>query len=64
MKKQLLVQAKIGHKSQKKEEILENIESLVSFVASKMPNGQNNIKSIFIKTTMGGSVRVEEGAKK
>jgi len=64
MKKSLLVQCKIGHKSQKKEDILENIESLVSFIGSKMPNGTNNIKSIFIKTTMGGAVRVQEGAKK
>jgi large subunit ribosomal protein L1 len=64
MKKQLLLQVKVGHHSQDSNDLMENIESLLSFLGSKLPNGTNNIKSMFIKTTMGPSVKVEEGAKK
>jgi large subunit ribosomal protein L1 len=64
MKKQLLLQVKVGHKTQDSTDLMENIESLLSFLGSKLPNGTNNIKSMYIKTTMGPAIKVEEGAKK
>jgi large subunit ribosomal protein L1 len=64
MKKQLLLQVKIGRKSQENNDIMENIDSLITFLGSKLPNSTNNIKSMYIKTTMGPAIKVEEGAKK
>jgi len=63
MKKQLSMQLKVGKKSQDVQELLENIDSILSFIESKMPNGNNNIASIFIKTTMGAPIKVEEAQK-
>jgi len=53
MKKQLLMQLKVGKKSQPKEELFENIDSVLNFVKNQLPYGYTNIESIFIKTTMG-----------
>jgi large subunit ribosomal protein L1 len=64
MKKQLLLQVKVGRKSQNDSDILENIDSLLIFLGSKLPNSTNNIKSMYIKTTMGPAIKVQEGAKK
>ncbi len=64
MKKQLLLQLKVAKKSQNVTEIFENIDSVLSFVEHALPNGNNNIKSIFIKTTMGKPVKVEEPLRK
>lgn len=63
MKKQLLIQVKVGRKSQDRAQVMENIESILNFVQGKLPNGQNNVKSIYVKTTMGPAIKVEEGAK-
>ena len=63
MKKALLMQLKVGKKSQSPEDLMTNIESVLHFVETKLPNGYNNIKSIFVKTTMGTPVRVSEGKK-
>ena len=63
MKKQLLIQVKIGKKSQDAKDLMENIDTIVSFVEGKLANGMNNIRSIFLKTTMGKPVKVEEGKK-
>jgi large subunit ribosomal protein L1 len=63
MKKQLLVQLKIGKKSQKFEDVLENLDSALSFIENSLPNGHNNIKSLFIKTTMGKPVKVSDSGK-
>jgi large subunit ribosomal protein L1 len=63
MKKQMMVQTKFGKKSQNVDELMENIDSIVSFVEGKLPNGENNIKSMFIKTTMGKPVEVIDKKK-
>jgi large subunit ribosomal protein L1 len=64
MKKQLMVQVKCGRKSLTVQQLQENIESILTLVESKLPSGINNIKSIYIKTTMGPAIRVKEGSKK
>ena len=63
MKKSLLMQLKVGKKSQSPEDLMTNIESVLHFIETKLPNGYNNIKSIFVKTSMGKPVRVSEGKK-
>ena len=43
MKKQLLMQLKVGKKSQPKEDILENIDAVLNFVEGQLPYGYTNI---------------------
>jgi len=63
MKKSLLIQLKFGKKSQEFEELKDNLDSILSFVKDHLPNGNNNITSIYLKTTMGKAVKVEDTGK-
>jgi len=60
VKKNPIVQVKVGKKSMEMEKIFENIKTVVDFVVDQMPHKYNNIHSIYIKTTMGSPVKVEE----
>lgn len=60
MKKQLLMQLKVGKKSQPKKEILENIDSVLTFIEGQLPFGFTNVESIYIKTTMGKPAKVKQ----
>jgi large subunit ribosomal protein L1 len=48
----------IGTKSMKPEEIAENLEVVMKRLESKLERGRMNIASIYIKTTMGPSIKV------
>jgi len=60
LKKQLLIQVKIGKKSMAKEKVFENMKTIVEYIADQMPHKYNNIKSMFLKTTMGHPIKVDE----
>lgn len=60
LKKQLLIQVKIGKKSMEKEKVFENMKAVVEYIADQMPHKYNNIKSMFLKTTMGHPIKVDE----
>jgi large subunit ribosomal protein L1 len=60
VKKTPIVQVKVGKKSMEMEKLFENIQTIVDFVVDQMPHKYNNIRSIYIKTTMGRPVKVEE----
>jgi len=60
LKKQLLIQVKIGKKSMAKEEVFENMKAIVEYIADQMPHKYNNIKSMFLKTTMGHPIKIDE----
>jgi large subunit ribosomal protein L1 len=64
MKKQLQILTKIGHRSLSVDDLMDNLNSVVGLVESKLPNGTQNIRSIFIKTTMGKVVKVKEPESK
>jgi large subunit ribosomal protein L1 len=53
------VQAPIGVETMDDNELLENAKAVINTVVEKLPNKFGNIKSIFVKTTMGPAVRVE-----
>ncbi len=42
---------------------MENIDSIMSFLEHKLPHGYNNIKSVYLKTTMGKPVKVKDAGK-
>ena len=60
LKKQLLIQVKIGKKSMEEDRVFENLKAIVDYVADQMPHRYNNIKSMFLKTTMGHPIKVDE----
>jgi len=59
VKKNPVLQVKIGKKSMEMDKILGNMKVIVDYVADQMPHKYNNFRSMFIKTTMGRPVRVE-----
>jgi large subunit ribosomal protein L1 len=60
VKKTPIVQVKVGKKSMEMDKLFENIQTIVDYVVDQMPHKYNNIRSIYIKTTMGKPVKVEE----
>ena len=60
LKKQPTVQVKIGKKSMEHEKLFENLKTVVDYIADLMPHKYNNIKSMYLKTTMGRPVKIDE----
>ncbi len=50
--------AKVGIRGMDEEKLAENINAVISFLEEKLERGPNNIKSIYLKTTMGSPVKV------
>lgn len=59
VKKQPIVQVKVGKKSMEADNVYENIKTIVDYIAGLMPHKYNNFKSMFIKTTMGPSIKID-----
>ncbi|MHA1689150.1 MAG: 50S ribosomal protein L1 [Promethearchaeota archaeon] len=60
IKKNPILQVKVGKKSMEQEKLFENMKSVIEFLADQMPHGYNNFRSAYIKTTMGKSVKIDE----
>ncbi|MFW9784080.1 MAG: hypothetical protein ACFFFB_17485 [Candidatus Heimdallarchaeota archaeon] len=60
LKKQPQIQVKIGKKSMEKEHVFENLKAVVDYIAEQMPHKYNNIKSMYLKTTMGHPIKIDE----
>ncbi len=54
-----LMQVKIGNESQDLENVAMNADTIYEFVTGELPKGDNNLKSIIVKTTMGPTVEVQ-----
>lgn len=54
-----VVQALIGKEDSPDEQLAENAFTVYQTVAAKLPDNEANIKSVFLKTTMGPAVKVE-----
>lgn len=50
--------APIGTRNMSVDELVENIETVLNRLESKLERGRQNIASVFVKTTMGPAVRV------
>jgi len=64
VKKQPIVQVKIGKKSMEVDKLYANVKTIVEFIADLMPHKYNNFKSLYVKTTMGKPVKIGGGARK
>ncbi|MHA1819380.1 MAG: 50S ribosomal protein L1 [Promethearchaeota archaeon] len=60
MKKAPLIQTIFGKKSMEVDKSFENLKVLLGHIENFLPNGMGNIRSIYMKTTMGKVVKVAE----
>lgn len=58
IKQQPSIQIIVGTQDMTDDEIAENIETVLTILDRQLDKGRNQIKSMFIKTTMGPTVRV------
>ncbi|MFB6100651.1 MAG: 50S ribosomal protein L1 [Candidatus Nanohalobium sp.] len=59
LKQDPLMQIKIGNEEQDLGNVAMNADTIYEFVTGEMPKGDNNLKSVLVKTTMGPTVEVE-----
>ena len=57
-KDRITFHAPVGTKDMGTEKLAENIEMVIDRVQAKLERGKHNIRSIFVKTTMGPAVRL------
>ncbi|MCX6684108.1 MAG: 50S ribosomal protein L1, partial [Methanoregula sp.] len=50
---------KVGSTAMKPEQVAENIEAIVKRIEAVLDQGPLNVRSVFVKTTMGPAVRLE-----
>lgn len=58
IKSQATIQALVGTQDMSDDKIAENIDAVLAILDQNLEKGRNQIKSMFIKTTMGSVVRV------
>jgi large subunit ribosomal protein L1 len=58
VKQQASVQIVVGSQDMSDEDIAENVETVLTVLDRNLEKGRSQIKSMFIKTTMGPVVRV------
>ncbi|MHA1202941.1 MAG: 50S ribosomal protein L1 [Candidatus Heimdallarchaeaceae archaeon] len=54
-----VIHARIGTVDMSSEAIVENVLSVLRNIENRLEKGENNIKSIYIKTTMGPAIKVK-----
>lgn len=60
LKETPMLQLKIGTEEQEEENIARNGSTILEFVTSELPQGDNNIKEVMVKTTMGPTIEVNQ----
>jgi large subunit ribosomal protein L1 len=58
MRGQPVLQCRIGSEDMKDEDIAENVQAVVRRIETKVKRGIKNFKSVYLKTSMGSSVKV------
>jgi large subunit ribosomal protein L1 len=59
MRNQPILQCRVGTENMKEEEIAENIQAVLRTLEAKLKRGMKNIKSTYIKTSMGTPVKIK-----
>ncbi len=54
-----IIQMMVGTQDSKDEDIITNIDSIYTQIVAKLPQEENNIKSVYLKLTMGKPVRLK-----
>jgi len=58
MRGQPVIQCRIGNESMKDEELAENVQAVVRRIEGKLKRGIKNFRSVYLKTSMGSSIKV------
>ena len=58
-RKNLVIQAKVGKQSMDSKLVAENIQAVIVVLEENLEKGMNNIRNVFVKTTMGPAVELE-----
>jgi large subunit ribosomal protein L1 len=58
MRGQPVIQCRIGNESMKDADIAENVQAVVRRIEGKLKRGIKNFRSVYLKTSMGSSVKV------
>lgn len=58
MRGQPVLQCRVGNEDMKDEEIAENVQAVVRRIEAKLKRGIKNFRSVYLKTSMGSSVKV------
>lgn len=53
-----VIQCLVGSEEMKDEDVVENIESVLNFLGTKLPRGKHNIKEVLLKLTMSNPIKV------
>lgn len=61
LNKQPIIHTVVGSEKMDDKDVEENIKALLTYLGKKLPRGKNNIKSVYLKTTMGHPVKIEVG---
>ncbi len=59
LKNNPVVHARIGTEDMDDEKLAENAEAILNAIINKLERGENQVKSVHLKTTMGPAVKVE-----
>lgn len=59
MRNNPVIHVRVGTKDMEDEKIAENIKAVLEFLLEKLEKGIQNIKSIYVKTTMGPPVPIK-----
>ncbi|MCD6164165.1 MAG: 50S ribosomal protein L1 [Candidatus Odinarchaeota archaeon] len=59
MRNNPVIHVRVGTKDMEDEKIAENIKAVLEFLLEKLEKGMQNIKSIYVKTTMGPPVPIK-----
>ncbi len=59
LKNNPVVHAPIGTEDMDDEKLAENAEAVLNAILNKLERGENQVKSVYVKTTMGPAVKVE-----
>jgi ribosomal protein L1 len=54
----LMIPCMVGKEDSKDEEMVDNIITIYENVVNALPNGNQNIKNVYLKLTMGKPVKV------
>ena len=59
LKETPVISVPVGIETMKDEDIATNIEAVFNAIKERLPKGQNNIKSVMLKLTMGRPVKIK-----
>ena len=57
-KNELTIKTLIGNESMKDDDVADNIINVYNFILHSVPQEKNNIKSVFVKLSMGASIEI------